>query len=229
MVRQLNPLGSGTSFQVSLIVPSQLAPNSTIMWLKPLLEMNYTEFPIYVPSSCELSKYKRVLTHPITQSHNSRIWCSLSRVCILYRELCVCVLYWGVVYDVCGFEKADEEAKRQLTDPQREPRGGSAKGRLHYTPCGATREAYSWRPDGIGAPEKGWRETRGEVTEELKRFTAQGIARGVFFIWGGTFSFLRHRIWTQNCHSSHSQCNPGLACYLKELLPRRHWIISSRG
>ena len=114
MVRQLNPLGSGTSFQVSLIVPSQLAPNSTIMWLKPLLEMNYTEFPIYVPSSCELSKYKRVLTHPITQSHNSRIWCTLSRVCILYRELCVCVLYWGVVYDVW-------DLRRQM----RRPKGSS--------------------------------------------------------------------------------------------------------
>ena len=128
VVRQLNPVGSGTSFQVSLIVPGWLAPNSTIMWLKPLLEMNYTEFPIYEPSSCELSEYKRVLTHPITQSHNSRVWCTSSRVCILYRALCVCVLYWAVVYDVCGFEKADEEAKRQLTDPQREPRGGPAKG-----------------------------------------------------------------------------------------------------
>ena len=140
VVHQLNPLS--------------IAPKNTIMWLKHLLEMNYTEFPTQEPSSCELSKCKHVLTCPTTQV-SSRVWRTSSRVCILYRELCFCVLYWAVVCDVCGFEKADDESKKQLTNPQWEPRGGSAKGRFHWTPFSATWEAYQWRPDGIGGPEKG--------------------------------------------------------------------------
>ena len=89
---------------------------------------------------------------------------------------------------------------------------------------------WNWRP-------RERTETRGRRrNQRTKEIHDMGHSKGTFFIWGGTVSFWgtgpKCRTVCKGC-SSHLECNPGLSCHLwsgkKELLPRHHWIIFSRG
>ena len=99
-----------------------------------------------------------------------------------------------------------------------------------------TQGAYWWRSDGIGGPEKRWRDSRKK--KWLKNWRDSGCRKwqGDFFTWGGAVSFWGTGPELRTVHegcNSHSECKPVLPCRLwqgqKELLPRYHWIIFAKG
>ena len=109
----------------------------------------------------------------------------------------------------------------------------SCAGRRHWTSCCATWGAYSSGHNGIGHPEKGWRQTGRRSNWRAEESHSAGTGKGPFFIWGGLL------VWctrpkcrmVQRASSSCSACGPVLLCHLrrgKELSPRHRRIFFSR-
>ena len=92
-----------------------------------------------------------------------------------------------------------------------------ARGQLHWTPCRAPGGTYQWRPDGIGGPKKGHRETRGRSHWRVKEIHNSGNGKRIFFIQGGIVSFWgigpECRMGREGCNRC-SQRNPVLLCHL---------------
>ena len=150
----------------------------------------------------------------------------------VWKKLCL-----QVIHDFLGSEKVGEESKEvfsnsvSLSEKLQSASATAARGRLRWTPCCAHKEFTDEDPMKLEAQRKD-EEGQGEggVTEEIQD---AGNGKGIFFIWWGIVSFWgtgsEHRTVQKGC-ISHSECNPGLPCYLwweKELQSRHYWIILS--
>ena len=150
----------------------------------------------------------------------------------VWKKLCL-----QVIHDFLGSEKVGEESKEvfsnsvSLSEKLQSASATAARGRLRWTPCCAHKELTDEDPMKLKAQRKD-EEGQGEggVTEEIQD---AGNGKGIFFIWWGIVSFWgtgsEHRTVQKGC-ISHSECNPGLPCYLwweKELQSRHYWIILS--